>query len=95
MEKLGQLGEEFGATTGRKRQCNWLNIDRLIRAINVNGVTDLIINKCDIIEKLGIYKLTFGNERLIFSNFEDMKYFILNNIDSKLNVIFSGNKETI
>ena len=74
MEKLGQLGEEFGATTGRKRQCNWLNIDRLIRAINVNGVTDLIVNKCDIIKELSIYKLTYGTDSLIFSNFEEIDF---------------------
>lgn len=49
---LRKLGEEFGATTGRPRQCNWLNLKNVIRAINFNGVTELIINKCDILYQL-------------------------------------------
>lgn len=57
LKKLAQIGEEFGSTTGRLRQCYWLNLDELTQAIEVNGVSDLIINKCDIIEQLGIYKL--------------------------------------
>ena len=55
--KLAKLGNEFGSTTGRKRQVNWLNVDRLKKAIIMNGVTKLIINKCDIIQKLGKYKI--------------------------------------
>ena len=44
---LQQLGQEYGATTGRPRQCNWLNIRNLKKAVDINGVTDVIINKVD------------------------------------------------
>lgn len=43
-----ELGQEYGATTGRLRQTDYLHLPRLKRAITINGVTDLIINKCDI-----------------------------------------------
>ncbi len=57
LKKLAEMGEEFGSTTGRLRQCYWLNLDELTQAIEVNGVSDLIINKCDIMEQLGVFKL--------------------------------------
>lgn len=50
--KLADLGFEFGATTGRRRQCNWIDLERLIKAIQINCVTDLIISKCDILREL-------------------------------------------
>jgi|TARA_Y100000310_G_scaffold267837_2_gene280100 adenylosuccinate synthase len=45
------LGEEFGATTGRLRQTDFLHLPRLIRAIKMNSVSHLIVNKCDIFEQ--------------------------------------------
>lgn len=72
-DKIRQVGEEYGATTGRPRQVNWLNIDDLMKAININGVTDLIINKIDILDKVGVFKLIDGYEVKEFSNMEDFK----------------------
>ncbi len=54
------VGNEFGATTGRPRQCNWLDIRMLDKAININGVTDLIINKVDILREVGSWNLRSG-----------------------------------
>ena len=48
LEKIQELGQEFGATTGRKRQANWIDLDFLIKSCKINGVTDLVINKMDI-----------------------------------------------
>jgi adenylosuccinate synthase len=56
-EKICELGNEYGATTGRKRQVNWLELDGLIKASNINGVTELIINKLDVLEEVGEFKL--------------------------------------
>ena len=53
-DKIREIGQEFGATTGRKRQVNWLDIDDLIKASNINGVTKLIINKLDVLEDAGV-----------------------------------------
>jgi adenylosuccinate synthase len=53
-------GNELGATTGRPRQCNWLDISMLDKAISINGVTDLIINKVDILREVGSWNLRSG-----------------------------------
>lgn len=50
--KLCELGQEFGATTGRRRQCNWLNIEDTIKAAQINGVTHMVISKLDILREL-------------------------------------------
>jgi len=51
-EELQTLGKEFGATTGRKRQCNWINLPALKKAINVNCVNRLVISKIDVLDDL-------------------------------------------
>jgi len=57
---LQLVGNEFGATTGRPRQCNWLDVRMLDEAIRINGVTDLIINKVDILREVGKWNLRSG-----------------------------------
>ncbi len=47
-DRLCQLGHEFGAVTGRKRRCGWLDLVALKYAIMVNGVTQLIMMKSDV-----------------------------------------------
>lgn len=76
LSKLGQLGREIGVTTGRKRKVNWLDLDKLIKSINITGTTDLIINKCDIIEQLNVFKLFYSNELKTFADFESMKNYV-------------------
>lgn len=49
-DKLGQLGHEFGAVTGRKRRCGWIDLVALKYAIMVNGVTKLIMMKSDVLD---------------------------------------------
>lgn len=46
-EYLHALGREFGATTGRKRRCGWLDMVLLRFACMVNGVTDLAVTNLD------------------------------------------------
>ena len=48
-ETLRTAGSEFGATTGRPRRCGWLDVVMLREAVCVNGITDLAINKLDIL----------------------------------------------
>ena len=50
-QEIRDAGEEYGATTGRPRQCNWLDLDALIRAININGVTQVVLNKADVLKE--------------------------------------------
>jgi adenylosuccinate synthase len=48
-EKLRAEGGEFGATTGRPRRCGWLDMPQLKYAIMLNGVTQLIVTKMDVL----------------------------------------------
>ncbi len=48
-ETMGRVGNEFGATTGRKRRCGWLDLIALKYAVQVNGVTQLIMMKADVL----------------------------------------------
>lgn len=67
-ERIGKIGHEFGATTGRARRCGWLDLVSLKHSINVNGVTELIMMKGDVLsglEKLKICtKYRYKNEIL-------------------------------
>ena len=46
---LQEEGHEFGATTGRPRRCGWLDLPALKYSVMLNGVTDLIITKADVL----------------------------------------------
>lgn len=48
-EKIRQIGREFGSTTGRARRTGWLDIPALKYAIMINGVTELMMMKADIL----------------------------------------------
>ncbi len=55
--RLQQVGQEFGATTGRKRRCGWLDMVLIRQAIRVSGITGIALTKLDVltgIEKLKI-----------------------------------------
>ncbi len=47
-ETLCQVGHEFGATTGRRRRCGWLDLVALRYSVIINGVTELIMMKSDV-----------------------------------------------
>lgn len=48
-EKMRAEGREFGATTGRPRRCGWLDLPALKYAVMLNGVTQLIMMKVDVL----------------------------------------------
>jgi len=48
-EKMRKEGNEFGATTGRPRRCGWLDLPALKYAIMINGVTQLVMMKVDVL----------------------------------------------
>jgi adenylosuccinate synthase len=49
-EKLRQIGNEFGATTGRPRRCGWIDLVALHFACMINGVTKLVMTKADVLD---------------------------------------------
>jgi len=48
-EDLRKSGNEFGSTTGRPRRCGWLDLPSLKYSIMINGVTNLIMTKADVL----------------------------------------------
>ena len=48
-KEMGRIGMEFGATTGRPRRCGWLDLVALKYAVEINGVTQLMMMKGDVL----------------------------------------------
>ena len=97
---LQSLGKEFGATTGRPRQCNWLNVRDLKKAVDINGVTDVIINKVDILREVGEWNLRSSDNNAIMLKLGSevaWKQYIrrLLNDNTNINVVFSESPERI
>ena len=55
-EKLCALGHEFGAVTGRKRRCGWIDLVALKYAVMINGVSQLIMMKSDVLDTFDTIK---------------------------------------
>lgn len=56
-EELRAKGHEFGATTGRPRRCGWLDLPALKYAVEINGVTNLIMMKADVLSGFDTIKV--------------------------------------
>jgi len=56
-DKLQSVGLEVGATTGRKRRCGWLDLELLRFAAKINGFTEIIITKLDILDSFDEIKI--------------------------------------
>ena len=56
-EKLRAIGHEYGATTGRPRRCGWLDMVALKYTVMMNGVTDLIMMKSDVLDAFDTVKV--------------------------------------
>ena len=54
---IQKAGNEFGATTGRPRRCGWIDLPALKYAINVNGVTKLMMMKADVLSNFPTIKV--------------------------------------
>ena len=61
-EALCRLGHEFGAVTGRKRRCGWLDMVALKYAIMVDGVTKLIMMKADVMNDFDTIRVATAYE---------------------------------
>ena len=55
-KRIRDLGHEYGAVTGRERRCGWIDLVALRYAIMVNGVTELIMMKSDVLDEFEIIK---------------------------------------
>jgi adenylosuccinate synthase len=98
-DKIREVGNEYGSTTGRPRQIGWTDIDDLIKSCNINGVTHLIVNKMDILEEVGEFKLIKNKKELNFVDKEFYKIYFENEIKTNCGlireIIFSESYEKI
>ena len=62
-ERCRQIGQEFGATTGRKRLCGWFDASLVRHAARVNGLSSLIITKLDVLDSFEEIKVCTGYKR--------------------------------
>jgi len=61
-DKIQKTGSEFGATTGRKRRCGWLDMVVLKNAARLNSLSGLAITKLDVLDDLDEIKICTGYE---------------------------------
>ena len=59
-QKLRDIGHEFGSTTGRPRRCGWLDLVALKYAIMIDGVTELIMMKADVLDDFDSIEVCTG-----------------------------------
>ena len=55
-KKIRQIGHEYGAVTGRERRCGWIDLVALRYTIMLNGVTQLIMMKSDVLDTFPVIK---------------------------------------
>ena len=97
LNQIAIVGNEFGTTTGRARKVNWLDVDRLVGAINISGCTHVIISKIDVLKEIGKYKILNSDRE--FKNFDEMRTeidsLLLKNCKLLKSIIYSDNAEYI
>ena len=59
-ERIQRVGAEFGATTGRKRRCGWLDMVLVRQSVRVSGITGLAITKLDVLTGIDKLKICVG-----------------------------------
>jgi len=66
LDETGKLlrdkGNEYGSTTGRPRRCGWLDLVALKYSVMINGVTELIMMKIDVLDRFKSIKVCTGYE---------------------------------
>jgi len=95
-DMIREVGQEYGATTGRPRQCNWIKMSNLLKAIKINGVNRVVFNKADILKEVGVWKIYDENDFLVsFSNEQAMQHWVESRIPYDVKVIWSNSPERI
>lgn len=98
---IRDVGHEYGETTGRARKVGYLNMGRLVNAVNQTGVEHLILNKLDVLEELNLFKVfpIDSKHPLSFDHSQEFEQYIklelLQNCRFLRYVTFSGNRETL
>ena len=61
-ERIQQIGHEFGATTGRKRRCGWLDLPSLKYSVKASSITSIALTKLDVLSGLEELKVCYAYE---------------------------------
>jgi len=83
-DELANKGHEFGSTTGRARRCGWLDLPALKYAVMINGVTELIMMKADVLD--GLDKIQVCTHYLL--NNEEIDYLPYDILSENLTPIY-------
>jgi len=99
LKRLADVGQEYGVTTGRRRKTRWLDLDRLIKSINLTGTNKVIISKVDVLDEVGAFMLYYKEELVARENIGRWKSYVSTLIEIKCplvtEVTFSSSPETI
>ena len=104
-KNIRDLGHEYGAVTGRERRCGWIDLVQLRYSVMVNGVTELIMMKSDVLDSFETikacvaYELPDGTETKDFpyeidnvnpEEFREYVAFLENYLETRIGVISVG-----
>jgi len=95
-DKIRDAGAEYGATTGRPRQCNWIDSNNFFKAVDINGANKIVFNKADILRQLKTWKIY--DEKGFLVSFKDelqMKEWFLDRLSRSTEVFWSDSPDRI
>ncbi len=94
-KQLATVGHEFGATTGRPRRCGWLDLFALKYSVMINGISNIVLTKLDVLDGLNEIKVCTGytiNGKILNSFPVDMQKF--NNLELVYKTFKGWNTDT-
>lgn len=96
LKKIQKVGNEVGATTGRDRKVDWLDLDAIIPACKISGVDRIYINKLDVLETVGKFGAYAGGLNY-FSNSKNFEDFVTSYISEQhyAEIIWSRSATTV
>ena len=78
-ERIGKIGGEVGATTGRTRRCGWLDLKVLKKAIQINNLSGIALTKIDVLDHLDKISICTNYGSINYETFEveDLEFITL------------------
>lgn len=93
--QIREIGQEYGATTQRPRQCNFLNVSDVMKSLNINDPDVLIINKMDVLQQLDCWKIIEDSQVLDLKTEEQFRNYLKDKFKSVPDIRFSYSAEYI
>ena len=69
-EKIGKIGGEIGATTGRTRRCGWLDLKVLKKSIRLNNLSGIALTKIDVLDNFDEISICVDYDSIDYETFE-------------------------